>query len=153
MNDILITAGWVLAIIGILLFLISLIPGGRFLMRREFKFNVVREPTTEEKTAFRLMSIFGTAWAIGNLGGNVTGWLIFVNVVEVWNGAATMSWWVVAIFLFFGAILPNAGQWYLLEFNPARNEKLGANIIVLADLAINAVGFYTLTQIPLCYGP
>lgn len=149
MNDILITAGWILAIFGIFLFIIALIPFGKFVTRRESKFNAVREPSTEEKTAFRLMSIFGSAWAIGNLGGNATGWMIVVNIIEVWNGSATMSWWIVAIFLIFASGLPNAGQWYLMEFKPEGHQKLGANFVVMADLAINGVGFYVLTQIPL----
>lgn len=153
MSDILETAGWILGIISILLLLLSFIPGGWLLMRgmrREAEFNAVRKPSTEEKTAFRLMLIFGSAWVIGNLGGNATGWYVIIDMIERWNGAATMPWWAVTLFLLIASILPNAGQWYVLEFG-AKNqtEKLGANALIATDLAANAIGFYIVTQIPL----
>lgn len=97
----------------------------------------------------RLLAVvlFGTFYALGNIGGNYVGWEVIFKWFEVANGEQTIDPIFTNEFVLFClAILPSVAQWWREWVGAEGKEKWAIYAIMAGDLGINTIGFYYLVM-------
>lgn len=91
--------------------------------------------------------LFGSFFALGNIGGNYVGWDVILKWFESANGAATINpLFTNPLVLFALAILSSIGQWYREWHSVEDKWKWVIYLVMAADLGINTIGFYSLVM-------
>lgn len=98
--------------------------------------------------------LFGSFFALGNIGGNYVGWDVILKWFESANGAATIDpLFTSPLVLFALAILSSVGQWWREWHGVEDKWKWAIYLVMAADLGINTIGFYYLVMRTFTFPP